>query len=120
PDGGAGAEGGPGIDGGTGDGVVVTPNPDATGNKTSRKVDVVLVVDNSASMGDKASYLAQSAGKLVEKIAGTGDIHLGISSSSLGSFGGDVCTNSGAQDRRAHFQTTDKQGAAVPGAAQGF
>lgn len=107
--------------GGGGDaGGDATPNPDATGTKTASKVDLLLVVDNSASMADKAGLLSQSVGRLIEKLAAGGDLHIGVVSSSLGSFGGDVCPSAGDTDRRAHLQTTDKDGAPVAAASQGF
>lgn len=110
PDGGGGGEGGS------------TDNPDATGAKTASKVDLLFVVDNSASMADKAGFLAQSAGKLIEKLAAGGDLHVGVVSSSLGSFGGDVCSSApgSGSDRRAHLQTTALNGSPVPAASQGF
>ncbi|MBS2013851.1 MAG: hypothetical protein JST00_13260 [Deltaproteobacteria bacterium] len=95
-------------------------NPEATGNKTASKVDLLLVVDDSASMGDKAGLLAQSAGKLIEKLAASGDLHVGVVSSSLGSFGGDVCPAGPTLDRRAHLQTTAIDGSPVAGASKGF
>jgi hypothetical protein len=45
---GLGDEAGTGVDGGS------SGNPDAIGATTSSKVDLLLVVDNSASMGDKS------------------------------------------------------------------
>lgn len=43
-------------------------NPDAIGATTSSKVDLLLVVDNSASMGDKANVLADSLDPLIRKV----------------------------------------------------
>lgn len=107
--------------GGGGEGGSTLPNPDATGTKTASKVDLLLVVDNSASMADKAGLLSQSVGKLIEKLAAGGDLHVGIVSSSLGSFGGDVCPAAPSDgDRRAHLQTNDKDGNPVAAASQGF
>lgn len=114
PDGGPDDPEAGGGEGGAGD------NPDAVGTKTSSKVDLLFVVDNSASMSDKAGMLAKSAGKLIEKLAVSGDLHIGIISSSLGSFGGDVCPATGDSDRRSHLQTKGLNGASVPAAAQGF
>jgi hypothetical protein len=57
------------------------------------KVDILLVVDNSASMADKAEKLATSVGTLIRAVADLGDLHVGVVASSLGSFGGDVCPN---------------------------
>ena len=60
---GPGDEAGAGVDGGSG------PNPDAIGATTSSKVDLLLVVDNSASMGDKSKLLGASLDPLVRKLA---------------------------------------------------
>jgi hypothetical protein len=80
-----GDEGGAGVDGGSG------ANPDAIGATTSSKVDLLLVVDNSASMGDKSKLLGASLDPLVRKLATAGDVHLGVITSSLGTLGGDLC-----------------------------
>src|SRR4051794_5087200 len=53
------------------------------------KVDVLFVVDNSASMQDKSSRLATSVGTLLRRVAAVGDVHVGVLSTSLGNFGGD-------------------------------
>ena len=117
PDGGATPEGGnPDPDGGTGP----SPNPDATGLTTSAKVDLLLVVDNSASMGDKAQALSASIGTLLRKVAPGRDVHVGVISSSLGTFGGDVCPNEGAANGLAHLRTVGVNGAEVAAAAGGF
>src|SRR5690348_16183271 len=54
------------------------------------KIDILLVVDNSASMADKSEKLAASVGSLIKAVSDLGDLHIGVVSSSLGSFGGDV------------------------------
>ncbi len=58
------------------------------------KVDLLFVVDNSASMADKQAVLASSASALIQKLAPTGDLHIGFISSSLvreiSRLGGDV------------------------------
>lgn len=98
---------------------IVTP----TGTQTvSGKVDLLLMVDDSASMGDKQELLRKSlpdlvrrlispncvdgkgavVGKSVNGFCGNGylefapvdDLHVGIVTSSLGSAGGDVCVSS--------------------------
>ncbi len=97
------------------------PNPDAVGAKVSSKVDVLLVVDNSASMGDKARLLSGSVGTLLRKVVPVGDVHVGVITSSLGSMGGDVCQNGGpAQNSLAHLSTVGPGGTPVAAAANGF
>jgi hypothetical protein len=70
------------------------------------KLDILLVVDNSASMGDKAEKLAASVGTLIRAVSDLGDLHVGVVASSLGSFGGDVCPNEGAFNDHAHLRTS--------------
>ena len=94
-------------------------NPDAVGATASSKVDILFVVDNSASMGDKASLLSASIGTLLRKVAPAGDVHVGVISSSLGGFGGDVCANSAPQSSLAHLGTTGPGSVPVPAAATG-
>ncbi|MFI5298653.1 MAG: hypothetical protein ACHREM_11185, partial [Polyangiales bacterium] len=80
-------------------GVVVTPlqvtAPD--------KVDLLLMIDNSSSMADKQSELTRRVPALIQLLTNpptpTGgktpksvaDIHVGVITSSLGSFGTDAC-----------------------------
>ena len=101
-------------------GPVRTPNPDAVGATTSSKVDVLLVVDNSASMTDKARLLSGSIGTLLRKVATVGDVHVGVITSSLGALGGDVCADTGPQNTLAHLSTKGPGGAPLAAAAQGF
>ena len=61
-------------------------------------VDLLFVVDNSASMADKHVLLGQSIATLVHALTQPGgafpavaDVHLGIVSSSLGGAGSDAC-----------------------------
>lgn len=85
------------------------------------KVDLLFVVDNSSSMGDKSKLLAASIGTLIRDIASrVRDMHVGVISSSLGSFGGNVCdpTNPRTNDQ-AHLRNVDETGALVPGADSG-
>ncbi|HSO31989.1 MAG TPA: hypothetical protein VLT33_05720, partial [Labilithrix sp.] len=105
------------------------------------KVDLLFMIDNSASMGDKQQILseavpnllvgllqpkcvdpngAQVGGKTADPNGNKGnnfncpsgsepefrpvtDMHIGIISSSLGSFGGDVCPDSGRSNDKAHL-----------------
>ncbi|MBX3127620.1 MAG: hypothetical protein KF718_12930 [Polyangiaceae bacterium] len=85
-----------------------------------RKLDVLLVVDNSISMGDKQAHLAQSLPSFFQRLINprcvdsggkpTGeshpcpagsqveleparDLHVGVITSSLGSLGGETCSS---------------------------
>lgn len=69
------------------------------------KVDLLLVVDNSASMGDKSKLLAKSVGTLIRDLARVGDMHVGVLASSLGTMGGDVCPEQGEYNTFAHLRT---------------
>lgn len=100
-------------DGGTQEG----GDPDAAGIEPdvplvpASKVDLLLVVDNSASMGDKSRLLAGSIGTLLREVMRVGDLHLGVITSSLGSFGGNVCDPANPRmNDRAYFRTTDENG----------
>lgn len=81
---------------------------DAIGAPTASKVDVLFVVDNSASMSDKSEILAQSVAPFLRKVASSGDVHVGVISSSLGGMGGDVCSDDGEQNGRSHLRTLDR------------
>ena len=108
-------------DGGVGSEAGVTPgSPDAVGATTSSKVDLLLVVDNSSSMADKAKLLAASLGTLLKRVTSAGDVHVGVISSSLGSFGGDTCPDTGAYNGRAHLSTVGPDNVPVAAAAKGF
>ena len=111
---GPGDEAGMGADGG-GPG-----NRDAIGATTSSKVDLLLVVDNSASMGDKSKLLAASLDPLVRKLATAGDVHLGVVTSSLGTMGGDVCADGTAQASNARLSTVGPNSMPLASAKQGF
>jgi hypothetical protein len=105
-------------DGGDG-GLLPERNPDAVGATTASKVDLLLVVDNSGSMGDKARLLSTSVGTLLRRLAPVGDLHVGVITSSLGTLGGDVCADEAPSNALAHLRTT-AFGAPVPAAANGF
>jgi hypothetical protein len=72
------------------------------------KVDLLFVVDNSAGMSEKSAALAASAGTLIRNLATGHDLHLGVITTSLGSFGGDVCPSdspaTSKYDTKAHLQ----------------
>ena len=93
------------------------PNPDAVGATTASKVDLLLMVDNSASMGDKANLLADSIGTLIRRLGVTGDLHVGVIDSSLGAMGGDVCPLPAAP---GHLRTNGPDGTEVATAKRGF
>src|SRR3981081_1123239 len=94
--------------------------PPSTANQAVDKIDLLFMIDNSASMGDKQALLAQAVpdmitrlvspncidpmGKVVGQSDATGqcatgkaefpavhDMHIGIVTSSLGGRGGDQC-----------------------------
>jgi hypothetical protein len=88
-----GAEAGPaGGDGGKvgPDGGPVGPAP------VAGKLDVLFMIDNSASMGDKQALLASAVPDMLERLAVVADMHVGIVTSSLGGRGGDQCPANGA------------------------
>lgn len=106
----------------------VTNNDDAGPGSTAdpplvpaSKVDLLFVVDNSASMGDKQDALTASIDHLFKGLGAT-DIHVGVISSSLGE-GGDVCAVDAAHphsDDKAHLLNQDSNRAVVAGAENGF
>lgn len=98
------------------------PNPDAIGATSSSKVDLLLVVDNSASMGDKSKLLGASLDPLLRKVATAGDVHVGVITSSLGTMGGDVCpsTNGSKAASLAHLSTVGPGDVPLASAAKGF
>ena len=119
------------------------------------KVDLLFMIDNSASMGDKQQILAEAVpnllvgllqpkcvdpngaqvgGKTADPNGNKGnnfncpsgsepefrpvtDMHIGIISSSLGSFGGDVCPDSGRANDKARLLNLKKGGGTIPDAA---
>ena len=120
------------------------------------KVDLLLMIDNSASMGDKQEILGEAVPNLIQgllkpkcvdaasgKQVGTSvadpngdkstnfgcptgsepefkpvtDMHIGIISSSLGSFGGDVCPETGRSNDKGHLLGNVKGGGSVLEAA---
>ncbi|MBS2016665.1 MAG: hypothetical protein JST00_27525 [Deltaproteobacteria bacterium] len=118
------------------------------------KVDLLVMIDNSASMGDKQAILAEAVpnllvglltpqcvdiasgnpvGKAADPNSNKGanfgcpanskpefdpvtDMHIGLISSSLGSFGGDVCADAGRSNDRAHLLNLVKGGGTLPDA----
>ncbi len=112
------------------------------------KVDLLFMIDNSASMGDKQTILAdavpnlllgllkpkcvdpngaQVGGKTADPNGNKGnnfncpggsepefrpvtDMHIGIISSSLGTFGGDVCADAGRTNDKGHLLNLVKGG----------
>lgn len=120
PDGGPGEGGLQSNGGATDDASTARPNPDAVGDTTSSKIDLLFVVDDSTAMGDKANLLAGSVNTLLRRVVTGRDVHVGVISSSLGTFGGNVCASTGPQNKLAHLSTSGPDGAPVPGAASGF
>jgi hypothetical protein len=96
-----GTDGDGGGDGGAG---ILLPLP-RTSSRAVTKVDLLVMVDNSASMGDKQAELARRIPSLVKALTNpdldpaTGrprtlavtDVHVGIITSSLGSHGTSAC-----------------------------
>jgi hypothetical protein len=110
------------------------------------KVDLLFMIDNSSSMGDKQAILADAVPNLINGLlkpncvdandkptggqadplgtkdnhygCGSGDpefkpvtdMHIGVLSSSLGSFGGDVCPDTGRYNDHAHLLAIVKGG----------
>ena len=115
--------------------------------KTSSKVDLLLLVDDSPSMGDKEVLLRKSVPSLITRLVSpncidaTGhvlgpssggactsgqlefapvtDLHVGILSSSLGGRGSESCPGEFG-DRGAHLLTTGADGSPVLDAEDGF
>ncbi|MFI5297101.1 MAG: vWA domain-containing protein [Polyangiales bacterium] len=92
---------GPTIDSGISSAEVGVPPPrDPT--KAITKVDLLLVVDNSSSMADKQSELARQVPAIIATLTGPfaksppliTDLHVGVITTSLGSFGTDACDES--------------------------
>lgn len=81
------------------------PNPDAVGNAKASKVDILVVVDDEASMIYARSRVVESVAALVRAAAASGDVHFGILTTSFGGMGGDVCAG-GVQRTRAHLLKT--------------
>lgn len=84
---------------------------------TSSKLDLLLMVDNSVSMGDKQQLLGQTIPDLIQQLESLQDVHVGIITSSLGGMGGNAClndTSNGAQkEDMAHLLGALPRGAAV-------
>ena len=61
---------------------------------TANKVDLLFMIDNSASMGDKQALLADAVPDILQGLVSlqVHDMHIGIVSSSLGGRGGDQCS----------------------------
>jgi len=93
---------------------------------TSGKVDLLLVVDNSASMDQKADILAKSIPTLVRGLvaptsgayAPVKDLHVGVISSSLGGFVPSCGFDKPFQNDAAHLLDRAAGGGAVAGVTQ--
>jgi hypothetical protein len=92
------------------------PGPEAGPPPLTNKVDVLFMIDNSASMGDKQALLAQAIPDFIQGLVTlqVHDMHIGIVTSSLGGRGGDQCpasaTNPSNTTLSAH---TDDRGELV-------
>jgi len=121
------------------------------------KVDLLFMIDNSASMGDKQLILSDAVPNLLKSLyqpncvdpngapvgkkadpngskgnrfncpAGSDpeftpvtDMHIGIISSSLGSFGGDVCPDSGRSNDKAHLLNLTAAGPSADAGGSNF
>lgn len=74
------------------------------------KLDLLLVVDNSAFMESKQALFKRSVARLLERLTDSvSDIHVGVISTSLGARGGQVCDNAEENDR-AHLIPTVRSG----------
>jgi hypothetical protein len=56
-----------------------------TGATTSKKLDLLIMVDNSSSMADKQNGLARTMADLASRLSAVEDLHVGVITSSLGS-----------------------------------
>ena len=112
---GSGVGGGPGGTGGGGTGGGVPIDTD--------KLDVLFVIDNSASMADKQEMLRAVIPDFMTGLANAGqftDVHLGVISSSLGGHGADSCspaqggTFNPTMNDAAHLIARDVNGGPIP------
>src|SRR5262249_45932688 len=73
-------------------------------------LDLLLVVDNSISMGDKQDVLAKTIPDLVQRLTdpllGIVDLHVGAITSSLGGHGAASCNRNEGEDDRGHLVAT--------------
>jgi len=124
--GGAAGVGGGGVGGGGtgGGGVGGTGGTGGGPIQPTDKVDLLLMVDNSISMGDKQALLAESVPRLVQKLVSPGgaakpvtDLHIGVITSSLGGHGADTCADTSpnfnpSQNDKAHLLPSVRSGLA--------
>jgi hypothetical protein len=132
--GGAGGSGGTGGSSGSGSGGTGGTIPVA---KEANKVDLLLMIDNSISMADKQVVMVEALPNLLKAFttppvgsdgqpifAPVNDIHFGVITSSIGSHGGDICSESSAgfnptQNDHAHLLGAVRTGL-VSHQSQGF
>lgn len=118
----------PDIDGGSEASVTPEGGADDKPLVPASKVDLLFVVDDSASMGDKQALLSTSIGRILRRLidptsghAPIGDLHVGVISTSLGNQGGDVCMPSNPRTNDgARLLNKAKNGSPVQGAENGF
>src|SRR5262249_12451770 len=111
-------------DGGVGDdtapsndeGVDTTPPPVTPSNQ----VDLLFVVDNSQSMGDKQSLFAKASARIIQELTaptggsrtGIAALHVGVITSSLGSYGTSACDPSNPHNNdQGHLLPRDGENA---------
>jgi hypothetical protein len=115
--------------GGTSSGGTSSGGTGGAAGGTSRKLDLLLVVDNSVSMADKQAVLRRTVPDLVKQLTDTAfgleDLHVGVITSSLGGHGSsNTCAGTTApwseqQDDHGHLVGTRPR-AATAGLPGGF
>lgn len=90
---------------------------------TAKKLDVLIMVDNSSSMSDKQDALARTVPQLVAQLVHVEDLHVGVITSSLGGHGSTICDDSDPsnepQNDHAHLLGTRPRAASL-NLPQGF
>lgn len=114
-----GNSGGAGGSSGSGGGDPFSTGGAPTGVTTSKKLDLLLMVDNSSSMADKQNALSNTVADLVAGLSNVEDLHVGVITSSLGSHGATLCEGTEAADDQGHLIGKRPRGAAL-NLPQGF
>jgi hypothetical protein len=101
---------------------------DQVKQNTVDKIDLVFMIDNSSSMGDKQAFLASAVPQLVNRLVQPAldadgqpefkpidDIHVAVITSSIGGHGSDQCVEGGVnweptQDDKAHLLPSVRTG----------
>jgi len=90
---------------------------DALDTSPATELDLLFVIDNSVSMGDKQQILQESIAPVVARLAKTGlhDIHLGVITTSIGGHGASVCSRGEPNVNSASgFWDNDDQAYLIP------